>query len=93
MQAAYANSAVNGKEPAREQFEYMTAFLASGEARALPHDQLEEWLTTEGRELQRRLLQEHLDLRAGSERRLVEVRGSDGVGPALSRCLLPRFCQ
>ena len=48
MQTAYANSAVNGKEPsAREQFEHMTTFLASGEARALPHEQLEEWLTTD----------------------------------------------
>jgi len=81
MQAAYANLAVNGKEPsAREQFERMTTFLASGEARELPHEALEEWLTTEGRELQRRLLQEHLDLRASSERKLGEARGADGVG-------------
>jgi hypothetical protein len=81
MQAVYANSVVSAKQEqsAREQFEHMTAFLASGEARALRHEQLEEWLTTEGRELERRLLQEHLDLRAGSERKLVEVRGADGV--------------
>lgn len=38
-----------------------------------------QWLTTAGRELQRRMLQEHLDLRAGSERTLVQVLGADGV--------------
>jgi hypothetical protein len=81
MQTVYANIAANGNQErsAREQFEHMTTFLASGEARVLPHDQLEEWLTAEGRELERRLLQEHLDLRAGSERKLAEVRGADAV--------------
>jgi hypothetical protein len=81
MQTVYANIAASGNQEhsAQEQFERMTTFLASGEARGLPHDQLEQWLTAEGRELQRRLLQEHLDLRAGSERRLAAVRGADAV--------------
>jgi hypothetical protein len=88
MQTAYANFAATSKESSsREQFDRMTAFLASGEARALPHEQLEDWLTTEGRELERRLLQEHLDLRGGAEQRLVEVRGSDGVERAGGRLL------
>ena len=81
MQTVYANVAANGNQEhsAREHFERMATFLVSGEARALPHDQLEQWLTTEGRELQRRMLQEHLDLRAGSERTLVQVLGADAV--------------
>jgi hypothetical protein len=81
MQTVYANIAANGNQEhsAQEQFERMTTFLASSEAQVLPHDQLEQWLTAEGRELQRRLLQEHLDLRAGSERRLAAVRGADAV--------------
>jgi hypothetical protein len=81
MQTVYANIAANGNDEhsAREHFERMATFLASGEAQVLPHDQLEQWLTAEGRELQRRLLQEHLDLRAGSERRLAAVRGTDAV--------------
>jgi hypothetical protein len=81
MPKVYAKAAVDGNNEllAREQFERMTTFLASAEARVLPHDQLEQWLTVEGRELQRLLLQEHLDLRAGAELRLVEVHGSDDV--------------
>lgn len=88
MQTAYANSAVASKESSsREQFDRMAAFMSSGEAQALAHDQLEEWLTTEGRELERRLFQEHLDLRAGAERRLVEVLGADAVERAGARPL------
>lgn len=88
MQTAYAHSTAEDKEPsAREQFEHMVRFVASGEARACAHEQIEEWLTTEGRELQRRLLQEHLDLRADAELRLAEVRGGEDVGRRKARRL------
>jgi hypothetical protein len=64
--------------PAREQFERMTAFLGSTEAMAMAHTEMEQWLGTEGRELQRLLLQQHCDLRAEAERKLPRVRGADG---------------
>lgn len=63
---------------AQEQFERMTAFLGSAEAMTMAHTEMEQWLSTEGRELQRRLLQQHCDLRAEAERRLTRVRGADG---------------
>ncbi len=79
MQPAYANWLENSKKTtARGQFEKMAEFVASSQALQLPHQQLEEWLTEEGRELQRRLLQEHLDLRTKAERRLGEVRNAEG---------------
>jgi hypothetical protein len=40
------------------------------------HDELEEWLEVEGRELLRQMPQDHLDLRARRELRLVKVVGS-----------------
>lgn len=64
---------------AREQFAQMVTFLESKEALKLSHAALEERLTREGRELERRLLQEHLDLRGAAERRLAEVSGADGI--------------
>jgi hypothetical protein len=58
--------------------------LASGRARAMTHDQLEELIETRGRELERQLLQDHFDLRAlreeqalsaGRDQRRVDGRG------------------
>ncbi len=79
MSAAYsvAPPAANF-ESSREQYERIAAFLSAPEAMHLGHAALEEHLTREGRELQRRLLQEHLDLRSAAERTVAEVRGSDG---------------
>jgi hypothetical protein len=80
MPTSYANTAaLDTPEPqAREQFERMTAFLESPEAMAMAHTEMENWLSREGRELQRLLLQQHCDLRADAERRLTRVRGADG---------------
>jgi hypothetical protein len=58
--------------------------LASGRAREMTHDQLEELIETRGRELERQLLQDHFDLRAlreeqalsaGRDQRRVDGRG------------------
>lgn len=79
MTAAYPITPSSDKFPcSREQFERIVSILESAEALRLSHAVLEEQLTREGRELQRRLLQEHLDLKAAAELRLVEVSGSDG---------------
>jgi hypothetical protein len=79
VSGAYPVAAPAAKfESSREQFERIAAFLGTSGAMQLSHAALEEHLTREGRELQRRLLQEHLDLRAAAERRLKHVTGSDG---------------
>jgi hypothetical protein len=87
MKAAYARSAAqDNEEPqAREQFERMAAFVGSSEALAMAHSEMERWLCTEGRELQRQLLQQHCDLREAAERRLSIVRGADGVDRGVAR--------
>ena len=64
---------------AREQFEGIVTWLDGVEASELTHGELEVRLQVDGRELLRRLLQDHLDLRAGREVRHAEVVGADGV--------------
>ncbi len=87
MQAAYAESSVrDNQEPlAREQFDRMVAFIESAEALTMPHAEMEQWLCSEGRELQRLLLQQHCDLRATAERKLSVVSGADGVTRGVAR--------
>jgi hypothetical protein len=63
---------------AGEQFENAIARLSSEDAAALSHFALEQRLEREGREIMRKLFQDHLDLRAVREERLSEVVGSDG---------------
>ncbi|HEX8009306.1 MAG TPA: ISKra4 family transposase, partial [Trebonia sp.] len=48
-------------------FESLAGDLASGRAQEMTHDQLEELIEIRGREVQRQLLQDHLDLRAVRE--------------------------
>jgi len=67
----------------------MTTHLRSGEALAMTHDALESYLVEEGRELQRRLLQAHLDVRAAAEQR-VTVADGDGVKRTKARSDMPR---
>ena len=69
---------------AAEQFSTMTTHLQSVAALTMTHDALEAYICEEGRELQRRLLQAHLDVRAAAERR-VRVAGSDGVERDVAR--------
>ncbi len=66
-------------DASREQFESIVTFLESGLALQMPHQAVETHLVAEGRELQRRLYQDHMNLRGAAELRLCEVTGSDGV--------------
>lgn len=67
---------------ADEKFAAIKDRLVSPEVRAMTHSDLEKLVETDGRELMRRLLQDHLSLRAEQERDLGvkgPVVGSDGV--------------
>ena len=67
-------------------FEALTVTLASAQAGGWTHDQLEDRLETDGRELLRLLFQDHLDLRALREQHAVAsgrtgpVTDTDGIG-------------
>jgi hypothetical protein len=80
VSAAYAKSTASGEmfSPAREQMDTMIRQLQSPEMLAAQHGELESFVQLQGRELERRLLQAHLDLRAERERP-VRVRGNDGI--------------
>ncbi|MGH9151982.1 MAG: ISKra4 family transposase [Acidimicrobiales bacterium] len=64
---------------ARAQFDDVVGFLGGEGAAGLTHEELETELGAKGRELLRRLYQDHLDLRAEREVRLPEVVGADGA--------------
>ena len=68
-----------GFAASREQFESLLCFLDGTDAAGLSHAELEEHLGRDGRELLRRLLDDHLALRAVREERLDEVVGDEGV--------------
>jgi hypothetical protein len=63
----------------RQRFEGLVQWLDGCEAAGMDHAQLEAQLDREGRELQRRMLQDHLDVRALREQR-VTVVDADDVG-------------
>ena len=71
--------AVDGFASSREQFESLVSFMAGTDAAGLDHAGLEERLDRDGRELLRRLLDDHLALRAVREQRLESVVGEDEV--------------
>jgi len=79
MSGAASLQAAGGLASSREQFESLVSFLDGSEAAGLSHAQLEERLDRDGRELLRRLLDDHLELRAVREERLEEVVGADGT--------------
>ncbi len=60
-------------------FEQVLAWLEGNESAMLSHGELEEQLECRGRELLRRLLQDHLSLRAITEERLPAVTDDEGV--------------
>src|SRR6266498_2988570 len=70
----------------RAAFDELLATLGSAKAAGWTHDQLEEQLETDGRELLRRLYQDHLDLRALREQhavatgRVVAITDAEGIG-------------
>ena len=76
IRLAAAESA--GFAASHAQFETILNFVQSDDAFWLSHGELEQTLATQGRELIRRLLQDHLDLRANREPRL-EVMDERGV--------------
>src|SRR6516164_6025823 len=63
----------------REAFAAAAGWLAGAEAAGLGLAVLEEELAVRGREIQRRLLQDHLFARAAAEPRLARVTGPDGI--------------
>jgi hypothetical protein len=63
----------------REQFDSLINFVEGTDAAGLSHAELEERLAVDGRELLRRLLDDHLALRALREQRLEQVVGDEGV--------------
>jgi hypothetical protein len=77
--AAYRKSAAPDVfAGAYEQMHTMEEHLRSDAAFASDHAELERYVKEQGREIERRMLQAHLDLRAACER-AVDVRGADGV--------------
>ena len=63
----------------REAYRMLEEWLDGPEAAVLGHAGLEEELAARGRELQRLMLQEHLDARAAREARRAGVAGPDGI--------------
>lgn len=70
---------IEGFSRSAERFCALIGWLSGEQARGLEHAQLEARLEADGRELIRALLQDHLDLRSGSERRLELVVGAEGA--------------
>ena len=64
---------------AEEKFTGLVARLRTEESRRMTHSELESLIAAEGREIHRRLLQGHLDLRASEEEIQASVRGADDV--------------
>jgi hypothetical protein len=64
---------------ARENFEQIVGYLDSKEASEMTHSELERELEKKGRELMRKLLQEHLDNRSPGQCDEPPVEGADGV--------------
>jgi hypothetical protein len=78
MGAAERVHEVDAFEAARGHLAGMEKRLSSPEMMTATHAELEKYVVEQGRELERRLLQAHLDLRAARER-AVDVTGADGV--------------
>jgi hypothetical protein len=77
---------VSGFTTSREQFESLVGFLDGSDAAGLSHAELEERLDRDGRELLRRLLDDHLALRAIREQRLEHVVGDEGTRRGRVEC-------
>ncbi|MBC8503424.1 MAG: ISKra4 family transposase [Chloroflexi bacterium] len=66
-------------DQARQEFEHIVDYLDSKETSAMTHSELERELEKKGRELMRKLLQEHLDNRSPGQCDEPPVEGADGV--------------
>jgi hypothetical protein len=69
----------NAFAQSRACFAGMEEWLSGAVAAGLTHAELEEQVDAGGRELLRRMYQDHLDLRAAREQRREKVTGADGV--------------
>src|SRR5260221_11634534 len=69
----------------RLRFESLVGDLSGGRAGQMTHDQLEELVEDQGRELQRQLLQDHLDLRAAAEEQARPAEGEARRGAGRGR--------
>lgn len=67
--------------PAREKFDALAGRLGSSETMSMTHSEVESLVETEGRELLRQLVQDHLQLRAQADARarVPAVAGADTV--------------
>jgi hypothetical protein len=72
---------------ARGQFDVMEKFFCSEEAKVFSHDEIEYRLRSDGRELVRLMMQEYLDLRSKSEKKLRVVHNAEGGAHRKSRLL------
>lgn len=70
----------------RDRFEAVLSWLEGEQAGALSHGELEQRLQVDGRDLFRLMLQDHLDLRAASEARIVEVTDAERVPRPAAEC-------
>ena len=66
-------------DQARQEFEHIVDYLDAKETSAMTHSELERELEKKGRELMRKLLQEHLDNRSPGGCDDPPVEGADGV--------------
>ena len=66
-------------DQARQEFEHIVDYLDSKETSGMTHSELERALEKKGRELMRKLLQEHLDNRSPGQCDDPPVEGADGV--------------
>jgi hypothetical protein len=78
MGAAERLQEIDAFEAARGHLAVMEKRLSSPDMMKATHSEIEEYVIEEGRELQRRLLQAHLELRAAREQ-AVAVVGADGI--------------
>jgi hypothetical protein len=63
----------------RALLEKMITRLGGADMMGCTQQTLEDYVTTDGRELERQLMQDNLDARAAAEQRLRQVTGADGV--------------
>jgi hypothetical protein len=75
----YAQQTAEAFAQSREYYAELEEWLSGEDAGKLRHAELEEQLQARGRELLRRLHQDHLDLLAAREQRRDDVAGADGI--------------
>ncbi len=76
----------------RERFQALCTMLGEEGTGELEHGELEARLSSDGRELLRLLLQDHLDLRAVREQRLPAVLDAQQVHTPQSRPAITALC-